>query len=298
MPHPLVRLLAIALAFAAQGANAATVAVIKSKESGQYGQTFDGFKARCKDAVKEFNLEVVGEGAIVGEVTAVAPTAIFAIGPAAARVARSSLASVPLVYSHVPNPESLGLKGANVTGVAMTVDPKKHLQLFRQLKGGIKRVGVIFNPQKSQEYVDVGMKSAAAQGIALVAKSAPSEQEVPTLLREMIDQIDGFWLIADSTIVSRNSYKFILQNTLEKRIPMLVFSNDLLKAGALMALSPDFGDVGDKAARIVERIVAGTKAENIAIGYPDGRLELNEQIAEKMGIKLPSELSERRGAIY
>jgi putative ABC transport system substrate-binding protein len=288
------------LLFASTQAHAAVVAVIKSKDVSQYNQTLDGFKARFggKAEVKEFNLDAIGEEAIAAQVQAVNPTAIFAIGPAAAKVARTAFPSVPLVYAVVPNPEGIGLKGAGVTGVAMSVHPKKHFNLFRALGGSIKRVGVIYNPQKSQDYVDEGARAAEGHSIQLVAKKASGEQDVPNLLREMIDQIDAFWLIPDSTVVSRNSYKFILQNTLEKGIPLLVFSSDLVKAGALVGLSPDFGDTGDKAAQMLEKIVTGTKAESLPVSYPDGRLELNEQIAEKMKIKLPGDLLARRGKIY
>lgn len=288
------------ITLAAVPARAATVAVIKSKDVSQYNQTLDGFKARFagKAEVKEFNLDAVGESAIAAEVGAVNPAAIFAIGPAAAKIARTSFPNVPLVYAVVPNPEGIGLKGANVTGVAMSVHPKKHFALFRALAGSVKRVGVIYNPQKSQDYVDEGVKAAEKEGITLVSKKAAGEQDVPNLLREMIDQIDAFWLIPDSTVVSRNSYKFILQNTLEKGIPLLVFSSELVKAGALLGLSPDFGDAGDKAAQMLEKIVSGTKADSIPVSYPDGRLELNEQIAEKMRIKLPGDLLGRRGKIY
>jgi putative tryptophan/tyrosine transport system substrate-binding protein len=284
----------------ASRADAAVIAVIKSKDVSQYNQTLDGFKARLggKAEVKEFNLDAVGEGAIAAAVSAVNPNAIFAIGPAAAKIARTSFPSVPLVYAVVPNPDGIGLRGQNVTGVAMSVHPRKHFALFRQLAGSVKRVGVIYNPQKSQDYVDEGIKAAEGHGIQLISKKANGEQDVPNLLREMIGQIDAFWLIPDSTVVSRNSYKFILQNTLEKGIPLLVFSSELVKAGALVGLSPDFGDAGDKAAQLLEKIVTGTKADSLAISYPDGRLELNEQIAEKMHIKLPGDLLSRRGKIY
>jgi len=291
--------LVLAAAVTASPAHAANVAVIKSKDVSQYNQTLDGFKARFagKGELKEFNLEAVGEGAIPTEVGAINPVAIFAIGPAAAKVARTAFPNVPLVYAVVPNPEGIGLRGQNVTGVAMSVHPRKHFALFKQL-GAIKRVGVIYNPQKSQDYVDEGMKAAESQGIQLVSKKANGEQDVPNLSREMIDQIDAFWLIPDSTVVSRNSYKFILQSTLEKGIPLLVFSSELVKAGALIGLSPDFGDAGDKAAALLEKIVGGAKAETLAVSYPDGRLELNDQIAEKMHIKLPGDLLARRGKIY
>jgi putative ABC transport system substrate-binding protein len=290
---------ALSLAFADE-ARAGGVAIIKSKDVAQYNQTLDGFKARFsgKGEMREFNLESMAEGDLIGAVQSMNPAAIFAIGPAAAKMARTSFGSTPLVYAVVPNPEGIGLTGANVTGVAMSVHPRKHFALFRALGPSVKRVGVIFNPQKSKDYVDEGQRAADAVGIQLVAKKASGEQDVPTVLREMIDQIDAFWLIPDSTVVSRSSYKFILQNTLEKGLPLLVFSGELVKAGALLGLSPDFGDAGDKAALVMEKILGGTKAESIPMTYPDGRLDLNDEIAGKMRIKIPDDLKGRRGKIY
>ncbi len=285
---------------AATQAGAAPVVVIKSKDMSQYNQALSGFKSRIsgKTPVQELNLDAVGEGAIADQVRALGPAAIFAIGPAAAKVARSSFPSVPLVYAVVPNPEAIGLKGQNVTGVQMGVHPKKHFALIKQIGGTLKRVGVIYNPQKSQDYVDEGQRAAEGQGIQLVSRKANGEQDVPNLVRDMLGSIDAFWLIPDSTVVSRSSYSFILKNTLEKGIPMLVFSSDLVSAGALVGLSPDFVDAGSKAAELMDRIVGGAKPESLGVGYPDGRLDLNETIAERMGIKLPADLLGRRGKIF
>jgi putative tryptophan/tyrosine transport system substrate-binding protein len=281
-------------------ARAGGVAVIKSKDVAQYNQTLDGFKARfgTRGEIREFNLEAMSEGDLQSAVGGMNPQAIFAIGPAAAKMARTAFANTPLVYAVVPNPEGIGLTGGNVTGVAMSVHPRKHFALFRALGPTVKRVGVIYNPQKSKDYVDEGQKAADAVGIQLVAKKAAGEQDVPNLLREMIDQIDAFWLIPDSTVVSRSSYKFILQNTLEKGLPLLVFSSELVKAGALVGLSPDFGDAGDKAALVIEKIMGGTRAESIPMSYPEGRLDLNDEIIGKMRVKVPDDLKGRKGKIY
>ncbi len=290
----------VPLLVASQASAAGVVAVIKSKDVITYNQTLDGFKARFggKAEVKEFNLDTIGEDAIKGAVQGVNPSAIFAIGPAAAKVARSEFPNTPLVYAVVPNPEGIGLKGSGVTGVAMSVHPKRYFALFRQLGSNIKRVGVIYNPQKTGEYVEEGGKAAEGNGMSLIAKKAQGEADVPNMLREVVDQIDALWMIPDSSVVTRNSFKFILQTTLEKNIPLLVFSTDMVKAGALLGLSPDYGDTGDKAAQMLEKIVSGTKIDSIPISYPDGRLDLNEQIAEKMHIKLPGDLLGRRGKTF
>src|SRR5689334_3764762 len=127
----------------AADAQAAAVAVIKSKDIKQYNETFDGFKGRCKAEIKEFNLEALGEAALTQQVGTMSPNAIFAIGPAAAKTAHTAFPSVPVIYAVVPNPDGIGLKGANVTGVAMSVHPRRHFALLKALPNKIGRVGVI-----------------------------------------------------------------------------------------------------------------------------------------------------------
>ncbi len=279
---------------------AAKVGVIRSKDVSQYNQTLDGFRAKLAGKVdlKDLNLEALGDAEVTSQLQAMNPDAIFAIGPAAAKLARTAFARVPLVYAVVPNPEGLGLRGAGVTGVAMSVHPKKSFQLLKAMPKKVTRVGVIYNPQKSGDYVAEGQKAAEALGFQLITKTTDGEQDVPGALRDLIDKIDAFWLIPDSTVVSRNSFKFILQTTLEKSVPLLVFSSELVKAGALLGLSPDFGDAGDKAGAAIEMILGGKKAEAIPISYPDGRLDINEQVSDKLQIHFTPDILAKRGKIF
>ena len=293
-------LISLALILAPLPALAAKVGVIRSKDVSQYNQTLDGFRARLagKADLKDVNLEALGDAEVTNQLQAYGPDAIFAIGPAAAKLARTAFAHVPLVYAVVPNPEGLGLRGPGITGVAMSVHPRKNFQLLKALPKKITKVGVIYNPQKSGDYVAEGQKAAEALGFQLVTKTADGEQDVPGALRDLIDKIDAFWLIPDSTVVSRNSFKFILQTTLEKSLPLLVFSSELVKAGALVGLSPDYGDAGDKAASQIEKIVTGTKAETLPVAYPDGRLEINEQVSDKLQMHFSPEVLAKRGKIF
>ena len=63
-------------------------------------------------------------------------------------------------------------------------------------------------------------------------------------------------------------------------------------------MSADATDSGDKAAAQVLRILDGTKAESIPVAYPEGRLEINEGVADKLQIKFGPDILNKRGQIY
>ncbi len=305
-PRILPKLLGLQLLLWAAFADAAeltkppSIAVVVSKDLPQYEQVLDGFKSRLggKVTLRVLSLEAMGQDALAAELGALAPRAIFAIGPGAAKAVRATTSDTPLVYAAIPDPEALGLTGPSVTGVLAHVHPKKYLALLRALGSGIKRVGIIYHSDKSRDYLAEAGRAAAAAGMQLVMKKADSEQDVPKLLRELIEDIDAFWVIPDASVASRGSYRFIVRNTAEKALPLLAFSGELVKAGATLGLTADFGDAGDKAALMIEKIIAGTRAESIPAAYPDGRLEMNDEVAARMSLRIPEDVRGRRGKIY
>ena len=93
---------------------------------------------------------------------------------------------------------------------------------------------------------------------------------------------------ADPTIAASEPFRFLLKLSLEQRKPLFVFSDALVKAGALAAVTPDYAVAGAQAAEAVRRIQAGERAGDIPVArVRRTRLVVNGATARALGRELP-----------
>jgi putative ABC transport system substrate-binding protein len=121
-------------------------------------------------------------------------------------------------------------------------------------------------------------------------------EDVPSILRRAIHRADGVWLLPDRTVVSRDSFRFTLRLAAERRVPLMVFSESMVRAGGLVGLVPDPAEVGRQAADLVVRLL-----DREAPGAPPAveeprtlRLVLNARTASNLGVPIPQELVSRQ----
>src|SRR5439155_30139 len=69
----------------------------------------------------------------------------------------------------------------------------------------------------------------------------------------------------DPLVAAPEAFHFLLKLSLDRRIPLLTFSDALVRAGALAAACPDFNVVGEQLAEIVRRIQAGERPGDIPV---------------------------------
>ena len=129
-----------------------------------------------------------------------------------------------------------------------------------------------------------------------MTEAVVSPEDVPAAFRRATRDVDGVWLIPDSTVVSRGSFEFILHATAERRLPLMVFSEPMVRAGGLVAVVPDHADVGRQAAQLVDRLLGARRRRIPPVEAPRAlRLVLNAKTADMLGVAIPIELAERAG---
>jgi putative tryptophan/tyrosine transport system substrate-binding protein len=224
------------------------------------------------------------------------PDAIIAIGARAAQLVTEHLAQVPTVYCMVLESDVAELEGARLTGVAIDVPVERQLESFRRLVPSLARIAVLYDPRRSRALVDRARSAATSLGLELVSQAVASADDVPAAFRQATRDVDGVWLIPDSTVVNRGSFEFMLQATAERHLPLMVFSEPMVRAGGLVAVVPDPTDVGRQAARLVDRLLA-SHARRLPPAEPPRawRLVLNARAAERLGVVIPVELAARAG---
>jgi putative ABC transport system substrate-binding protein len=282
--------LVVALGLFTPGAGgAATVALIKSGPLAPYEQAAAAFKTAYAEPVTGFMLDENDPAGLLSRVRAARPAVIVAVGLKAALFARDRLPHVPLVFCVVPNFEHFDLAGASITGVSADVPPERELAALRTALPGVKRVGLIYGRGTGAALARRAHAAADAAGMTLVESAISDLSGLQKVALDLIGQVDALWFPADPTVATPEAFRTLLELSLERRKPLLVFSESLVRSGALVAASPDYAWMGTQAAGIVHRIQGGERAGDIGV-LPLRRTHvvLNPATARALGCVVPS----------
>lgn len=278
-----VALVVLAL-LAPAGARAADVAAVRTSELPAYTEALAGFRDRYRGAVDVYDLEGMAPAALAAKVRAAHPRVVLAIGSKAAAEVARLLPELPLVYCMVLAPEKRGLTGPRMAGVGLEIPAREQLKSFRRVVQDLKRVGVVYNPAKTGDLVKEARAAAAALGVTLVERPVAGTAEVPDAVGALVGRIDGLWLIPDASVVTLDTFKSILLTSLERKLPLMVFSVAFVRAGALMGVVPDYPAIGAVAADLVRQILAGQPPGELGVRAPPSRIVINASTAARIGV--------------
>jgi putative ABC transport system substrate-binding protein len=219
---------------------------------------------------------------------------VFVFATPTARAVQKAFAGtdIPIVFLLSSNPvqdklvASLGQPGGNITGVSLYGSEGKRLEWLHQLDPKIKRVYFPYDPRTpSSLSVLAAMQAVAPKlGIEVVEQQLVSPGGVDQALKTMPQDIDAitiaYELIANAPELSRIAR--------ERRIPLSspgIFG--VKDTGALMSFGPDLVAAGGQSARLVHKILTGTKPADIPVETADSFLKLNLQTAKAIGLTIP-----------
>ena len=268
---------------------AAAVALIKSGPLAPYEQAAVAFASAYPEPVSVFMLDESNPGGLLQRIQATHPAVVVAVGLKAALFARNRLPRIPLVFCVIPNYEHFDLTGSSITGVSADVPPERDLAALQSTLPGVKRVGLLFGRASGAALAHRAQVAAAAAGITLVEAPVADLSDLPRVARDLAGRVDALWLPADPTVATPEVFRTLLELSLAQHKPLLVFSESLVRSGALVAASPDYARMGAQAAGIVRRIRNGERAGDIGVlPLRRTRVVLNPATARALGCVVPS----------
>ena len=270
------------------------IAVIKSQDLPIYQQAYDGFKKVFSGKAREYDLKgnIDESDEVVITIKENPPDIILAIGLLAARVAKENFPQTPVIFCMVYDPLRLSLSGDNISGISLETPPSDTFQRIRDFFPQAKRVGVLFDPKKTGKMVNQAIGTAQKFGFSLVPEEVNSAKHLPDALRTLQNKIDLLWMIPDSTVVTAESGDFIFMTALQSNIPVISFSEDMVRKGAIIAIAPDYRAVGEQAGRMAIEVLKGKKAGKIPVSFANKiRTLVNPGLAKKIGIGINRESS-------
>jgi len=219
------------------------------------------------------------------------PPLIFALGAKAAYIATQQLPQVPLIYAMVVDPARYGIEGIQVTGISMQVPPDMVLAQFQLFAPRVKRIGLLVSSDNSDPNVGAAIEAARSLGYKVTARRVTPGDDLRRSFSALRREVDAIWLLPDSHILTPANFRLLQQETRRSRMPLLVYSEALVEAGALFCVAPDYANLGGQAAVLAQRILNGENPGAITPEAPTAsRVVLNRETQDAIGLKVEASL--------
>jgi putative ABC transport system substrate-binding protein len=225
---------------------------------------------------------------------------IVGMGGTVTLLAKELTQDIPILFVGTGDPIATGLvkslarPEANVTGVATLTDFElygKRLEIFKEAVPTLRRVAVLYNAR--------GENPVHAKILAFVQKVAPdirvklvetpikSTADLDHLLSSISkDTADGLFTICATLF--RDPFKKIATVAIQKKLALMGCGTNQTEEGALLTYSADRYRVGVRAAWYADRILKGTKPQDLPVEAPTYfELAINLKTAKQIGLTIP-----------
>ena len=233
---------------------------------------------------------------LAAELVARRPDLIYAPPSSAAVAATRATNTIPIVFATGADPVGAGLvmslsnPGSNATGVITIIDslaPKK-LELLREIMPGVRRLGLIGDPNDPRLTVD---RAALAQvtsslGVTVVVDDALNpagfDAGLASLIGHRVDAIMAVGSLAD------NLRERLVELTIKQRVPVVGTYSAMVEAGAFFAYAASLPSQLRRSAHLVDKVLRGAKPADIPVEQPtDFEFVVNLKAAKLLGITIP-----------
>lgn len=180
---------------------------------------------------------------------------VVAIGLKAAKLA-NTFATVPVVFSQVFNVEENGLVGDSIRGVAVLPPMDLHVEAWRSMDPKVRNVGAILG-SGHEALIAEAEAAMAERGIKFHHAIANSDRETLYHFNRLIRELDGFLLLPDNRILSRDAFTEIMSDAARHHVQVAVFNESLLRHGATFSASAVDSNIADKITLTLNEIDKG-----------------------------------------
>ncbi|MFZ1840099.1 MAG: ABC transporter substrate-binding protein [Leptotrichiaceae bacterium] len=216
---------------------------------------------------------------------------VFAISTPTAQAAMAQIdPATPIVFASVSDPAGAGLVGkSNITGTSGAPEIESNLKLIKEAFPNAKKIGVLYNTSEQNSVVQVKMlkELAPKYGFEVIAESSTNANEMVSALAKISKEIDVFYAIQDSTLVTY--FKNLSEKMNEQKIPIIGSNEVFTNLGGLISQGTTDYQIGYRAGEMaVEILKNGKKPSDIKIeSVQMPTISINKANMELLGIKLP-----------
>ena len=237
------------------------IAILQSSDIAAYREAIAGLKATGPIGAIYSEYDMQGDlelgKKLAHKLRASNASLVVAVGLKAALAAKVEIVDVPIVYMMILDPLKHQLTAANMTGTLLEVPVGQQMKIMRTFLPTLHQLGTLYDPAKTSSRINEAARQAALSDFQLKGLPIESDKDVPPQLRALLSDVEALWLIPDSTVLTNESIRFILESALARQIPVIGFSPEFTRLGALLSISVNYGDAGRETGLLMKRILDG-----------------------------------------
>jgi putative ABC transport system substrate-binding protein len=252
--------------------------------------------------VEDTKMEALDPVKAAMRLVAAKPDLLVTVATSHSAAAKQVTGEVPIVFTVLADPVQAGFVASfassknNLTGVSNSVSSLsgKRIELLKEMMPGMKRALAIVTVNEIVAQKSFPFLAEAAQkfGIQLVRRDVTTKEELEKVLLDTPKgSIDAIILVP--SILQRNNIALLVEKANKDKLPFGVHTEELVKKGALISYGEDNRLIGIQAARLVVKVLNGTKPSEIPIETPERPvLVVNRTTAKTIGLKIPRQFLE------
>ncbi len=224
-------------------------------------------------------------GDLVQRFSTTPPDLLAALGPEAAAFIWSAFpGKTPAkVYAVILNPDKVIGEGDGPCGISLNIPAETQLAAICTGLPSVRRIGLFYDPANNQTFFDRAAAAASDLGIDLVPLKVSSKKDIPLLLKESVNRVDGIWLIPDRTVISESIAQHIIKESVLRNVPVVGYNKFFYQSGAAMAFVFDYTALGGQAAELAKQRLFQGKCDPRP---PVFQVWMNRAVIERLGIAL------------
>lgn len=310
--RPACGLLATALlafgnpAHAQQSKNVSRVGILGAPEEPRFSEIVAGLTRGLREiGYTDKSLEIVegrvprgdaaGERAVVEKLAQRRIQVLFAIGSRLVSQTRNFSPELPIVFITPGDPVASGLvaslarPGGNATGMTFEYPELsgKRLELLKEMAPRVRRVLAIYDPRDDspKQSIAVAREVAPKIGLTLIERETRSRDDDQQALKALANA-DALLAIPGGQPSADNKETILAANA--KRLPTIFHARTGSTADALASYGANDAEIARQSARLIDKILKGTKAGEIPVERPT-KLEfvINLKTAKQIGLSIP-----------
>ena len=279
---------------AAAHATGTEIAILRSSDLKAYNDAIEGFKATAPGGTTYTEYDLRGDlergKQLARKLRASDSALVVAVGLKAALAAKLEIVDIPVLYMMILDPLKHRLSAENMTGVLLEIPPDRQFKIMRAFLPTLRRIGMMYDPDKTAPKFKAAESRASTHEFQLRGFPVENEKDIPQQLRTLLSESEALWFIPDSTVLTDESIRFILESALAKHLPVIGFSSEFTRLGALLSMSVDYTEVGREAGLLAKRILDGEKLLPLKPVFVQRvKITVNLKTARYLGISIPKD---------